>query len=241
MRVMTLAAAAPRVFLVANLVLWPAACSDHPQLTAAAQARLTAHLEPARWQDLDPSHPGSRLRDPRTQVVFVHIPATPPFLLAETELSVAQWQLFVREFAGPDNVPMPNDDQLPAPLSLPDAELFCARFGYRLPSESEWETACRAGTNAWWEPAALPDFAWFHRNAGDAPHRVATRQPNPHGLFDMLGNVWEWCAGDAATEGALRGGSWFTNPAPIPELRTQAAKTERNSFYGFRPARSLAN
>ncbi len=80
-----------------------------------------------------------------------------------------------------------------------DAANFCRRLSvkeqrpYRLPIEAEWEYACWAGTNDWLQQSKIYDFAWHFDNAGQRPHSVGSLNPNPFGLFDMFGNVSEWC------------------------------------------------
>ena len=263
------------------MLLLAAACGGPPELTEAAKLALAAKSSPKTWEDLDPQHPGHRLRDPRTGIVFVRVPEgtfemggnevpneqpvhrvslTKAFLLAETELTVAQWQQHVEQFAGDPEVPVPEGETLPMPASWRDAEAFCARYGYRLPTEAEWERACRGGLprdqEPWRGDQNLVRFAWCHRNA-DGVRPVGTRERNPYGLHDMLGNVWEWCqdayadgayqgrpdpavdpTGPAAGDRVLRGGSWFTTPTARPETRSAANAAERSPFYGFRPARA---
>ena len=99
---------------------------------------------------------------------------------------------------------------------------------YRLPTEAQWEYACRAGSSTRYhfgdDAAQLGDYAWYHDNSGGQTHPVGQKQPNAWGLYDMHGNVWEWVQdwyGDytvapvtdpiGPTSGAvrvIRGGSW---------------------------------
>ena len=85
--------------------------------------------------------------------------------------------------------------------------------GYRLPTEAEWEYACRAGTTG---PryGDLDAIAWHRGNSGGRPHRGGERLPNAWGLHDMLGNVWEWCWDVYDAEvykdyRVIKGGGWF--------------------------------
>jgi eukaryotic-like serine/threonine-protein kinase len=96
-----------------------------------------------------------------------------------------------------------SDDEPVVQVSWCDAVAFCDWLTskesrtFRLPTEAEWEYACRAGGRGRWcfgdDPAMLDQFAWNLKNAGGTFHPVGTRKPNAFGLFDMHGNAWEWC------------------------------------------------
>lgn len=114
--------------------------------------------------------------------------------------------------------------------------------GYRLPTDAEWQVACRAGTSG---PryGRLEDIAWYSANSGGAPQPVRLKEPNQWGLFDMLGGVWEWCWDlyDPAVYGSyriIRGGGWSD-----PEWSCRAGVRRKTSpiatfdDLGFRVAR----
>ena len=187
---------------------------------------------------------------PRHQVTVA------PFLIGKYPITQAQWQAvmgnnpsnwkdpnrpvenvswndcqaFVQKLNATHPSPLPRGEQHGTPL------LGGAGGGllFRLPTEAEWEYACRAGSETIYafgdDPAQLGDYAWFSENSGKETHPVGQKQPNNFGLHDMHGNVWEWCVdtwhdnyngapNDGSAWGSLgdkkakvlRGGSWHYN------------------------------
>ena len=136
-----------------------------------------------------------------------------------------------------------------------------SKNGYRLPSEEEWEYACRAGTttafNCGTPEYATPDdyrailweLGWFRGNSGSKTHEVGKKTPNAWGLYDMHGNVFEWCWDVVEWEDddksvlahrVERGGSWYYDADfARSACRNDITKTERWDDLGFRLVRSL--
>lgn len=116
--------------------------------------------------------------------------------------------------------------------------------GYRLPTEAEWEYACKAGTTDI-RYGELDAIAWYKDNSEKTTHNVGTKAPNTWGLYDMLGNVWEWCSDiyDETVYGSyriLRGGGWYDEERGC--LATNRRRSHPTSFkiddLGFRIARN---
>jgi formylglycine-generating enzyme required for sulfatase activity len=166
---------------------------------------------------------------------------------------------------GNENADLPVDN-----VSWDDTVEFCKRLSdlpeekkagrlYRLPTEAEWEYACRAGSKTAYsfddEEGLLPEYDWFKRNSSDRTHTVGLLEPNAWGLYDMHGNVWEWCSdryGDypkgavsdpsGPKEGSFRvyrGGSWFNEAAGCRSaFRDGYVPSDRLNYLGFRLALS---
>jgi formylglycine-generating enzyme required for sulfatase activity len=115
--------------------------------------------------------------------------------------------------------------------------------GYRLPTDAEWQYACKAGTTGY-RYGEIDDIAWYADNSGGRLHDVGGKAPNPWGLHDMLGNVWEWCwdlydEQVYGTNRVFRGGGWAE---PMRGCGASVRRRSHPSFaiddLGFRLARS---
>ena len=122
---------------------------------------------------------------------------TKGYWMGQTEVTVAAY----RKFAGATNRSMPEKpssffqgEQHPVVnVDWNDAVAYCRWAGGRLPTEAEWEYAARGGTEGA-RYGVLDEIAWYDSNSGGGTHTVGKMTPNIFGLYDMLGNVWEWCS-----------------------------------------------
>jgi formylglycine-generating enzyme required for sulfatase activity len=182
-----------------------------------------------------------------------------PFYMGKYEVTQAQWQAvmgnnpsYFKDCGG--NCPVEQ-------VSWDDAQSFINKlnesndgFRYRLPTEAEWEYACRAGTTGDYA-GNLSEMAWYSENSGNKTHAVGGKQPNAWGLADMHGNVFEWCQDwyhetyyGAPTDGSawlsrgeqkyrvLRGGSWSYLAASYARSAIRGSNTPdiRYTTVGFR-------
>jgi len=173
------------------------------------------------------------------------------FYMGESEVTQAQWKAVMGTTPWKGEEFVKEGDAYPATfVSWDDAQAFMEKVSkltgkkVRLPSEAEWEYACRGGTTTAYSfgdsDRNLSDYAWYDKNAKDIgeryAHEVKTKKPNPWGLYDMHGNVWEWCEDryDAASR-VLRGGSWINYPGLCRSaLRLRNTPDNRNISNGFR-------
>ena len=156
------------------------------------------------------------------------------YYIGETEVTQALWKAVMgsnpSEFKG-DDLPVEQ-------VSWDDCQIFISKLNaltgkrFRLPTEAEWEFAARGGNQSRHTPysgsSRIDDVAWYLYNSGEKTHPVKTKQPNELGIYDMSGNVWEWCQdwdGDyssyaqtnptgasSGSDRVIRGGSLYSSP-----------------------------
>ena len=178
------------------------------------------------------------------------------YYMGKTEVTQALWTAVMGDnpssFKG-DNKPVEQ-------VSYIDCQKFIATLNaatgkeFRLPTEAEWEFAARGGNNSrhyqYSGSNTIDDVAWYKDNSGNETHEVATKQPNELGLYDMAGNVYEWCNDDEDSAPPIRGGCWChpaqycrscscglnlctysgAYPFNIPGLQSAAERAEKASF-----------
>ena len=176
----------------------------------------------------------SEMKDPYSEEKTTHqVTLTNDYYIGKTEVTQALWKAVMGNnpsyFKG-DNLPVEE-------VSWDDCQKFISKLNsltgqnFRLPTEAEWEFAARGGNNSnhyqYSGSNELGDVAWYDGNSGDKTHVVATKQPNELGLYDMSGNVWEWCSDwfgnyssssltnptgpNSGSNRVNRGGSWSNN------------------------------
>ncbi|MEO8435945.1 MAG: formylglycine-generating enzyme family protein [Pyrinomonadaceae bacterium] len=180
------------------------------------------------------------------------------FYIGHYEVTQAEWQAVMGN--NPSNFKDCGGNCPVEQVSWDDAQKFIQRLNqtndgyvYRLPTEAEWEYACRAGTTGDYA-GNLSEMAWYADNSGNRTNPVGQKRPNAFGLYDMHGDVWEWCEdwyhetyAGAPTDGSawlsggkheyrvLRGGSWGRNAALLRSaLRSWGPQNHSSNHLGLR-------
>ena len=216
-------------------------------------------------------------KDHQEDEAQVSVTLTKPFGLGKTEVTQGQWKSVMGTEPWDRKGDVKADKDCPATnVSYFDALEFCEKLTeverkagklkadeeYRLPTEAEWEYACRAGTTTAYsfgnDESKLGEYGWFDGNAKNIgeqyAHKVGLKKPNPWGLYDMHGNVEEWCSDrfsgnlsggvdpvgpNGGSFRVSRGGGWWSNPGLCRSaFRGYLVPSIRNHDLGFRVARS---
>lgn len=186
---------------------------------------------------------------------------TKTYYLGKTEVTQALWQAVMG--SNPSN--FKGDNKPVECVSWNDCQEFISRLNaatgknFRLPTEAEWEFAARGGNNSrhyqYSGSNNLLDVAWYTDNSSNTTHDVASKQANELGIYDMSGNVWEWCSDwygsyssnhqydpAGATSGSyrvLRGGSWYHDARYCrSSYRSNLDPDDRDRYIGLRLALS---
>jgi formylglycine-generating enzyme required for sulfatase activity len=203
-----------------------------------------------------------KIEKPRHQVVL-----TQPYAIGTHEVTFDEYDRFVYDTGRrvPDDSSWKRGKQPVINVSWEDAVAYCVWLSkktgkhYRLPTEAEWEYAARSGgkDERWVGTSSedeLVDYAWYDKNSGRKSHLVGQKKPNGQGLYDMSGNVWEWChdwyekySTDAVTDPVgprdgsdrvFRGGCWINSARGCRSAcRSRDAPGFRLDYLGFRLAR----
>jgi formylglycine-generating enzyme required for sulfatase activity len=267
---------APWIILAVGPVVWPLVevYFTRPAILAQAQGAPApgevstiqgiefVWIPPGRFRMGSPSREPARDSDERSHVVTLRY----GFWMSRYEITRGQWEAVM----GPDPSRPPQEPDEPVNgVSWQDCQDFLTKLNatqpraFRLPTEAEWEYACRATTMGPYsfdvDASQLGEYAWFAENSGKKVHRVGQKAPSPWGLYDAHGNVWEWCrdwygpypdghvvdpTGPAyGTYHVIRGGAWNSPP----EVCRSAARSFfmegyflDKSVLGFRIVRAPA-
>jgi len=215
-------------------------------------------IPPGRFEmGCSPGEPCPAQEMPRHGVTL-----TKGFWMGQTEVTLGAHRRFAHATGRPAP-PAPsfaqNERHPVVNVAWDDAAAYCGWAGGRLPTEAEWEYAARAGTTQAYS-GELNVIAWYNANSGGHTHEVGQKEPNAFGLYDMLGNAWEW-VGDwfhgkyyaafpteardppgppSGRSRVLRGGSWDSYAIFLRvSYRFSLEPGYRNSYVGFRCVREV--
>ena len=262
------------------LLLLVAGCSDEPGEETSVRASLSSdkkalefhlgkdvtmklvRIEAGNFTMGSPDTEKDRSKDEGPQR---EVTVSRAFYMGVTEVTQAQWKAMIgtEPWSG-ETYAKSVADHAASDISWDDATAFCKALSkntgktVRLPTEAEWEYACRAGSKTRFsfgdEDRDLSSHAWYSENSDNNTHPVGKKKPNAWGLYDMHGNVYEWCSDwygksyvglktkTTNPQGlfggeyrVLRGGSWDVNPRYCRSAaRDRYYPGDRDCDYGFR-------
>jgi formylglycine-generating enzyme required for sulfatase activity len=219
---------------------------DHEKTSPRAVARINmAWIEPGCFVMGSPESEGDADEHPQHRVCLSG------YYIDRYEVTQEEYEKVIKKnpsvFSKCPNCPVEY-------VSWTEAKEYCERTGKRLPTEAEWEYAVRAGTQTryYWGNGMDTAYAWYQANSGNRTHPVGQKRPNANGLYDMLGNVREWCS-DRFSDNTyrtstvnnplsmtgrfpvMRGGSWMDDAKKVRNMaRASENPKTRDSMIGFR-------
>ncbi len=224
-----------------------------PNLPEGAKELELVWIEPGAFMM------GSNVGDPDERPIH-QVTITNGFYLGKYEVTQAQYQAITQNnisFYYGDNKPVENVQWVDAQAFIENLNQKELGYQFRLPTEAEWEHACRAGTTTeyFWGDGDINNYAWTTQSNVKGTSEVGLLLPNPWGLYDMSGNVWEWCSDiykrtyyaespgidPQGPEGGVfrsaRGGSWYKGPQlSRSATRIAAGPPDTGGSLGFRLA-----
>jgi len=236
-----------------SVMLMPG-CGSHQGVSAAMGALADESKTQAYWQEI----PSSAFKFEMLPIPGDAEKGIEPFHMSRMELTWESFDCFIYRLDeqtgvaanGADAITRPSKPYLPPDrgfghegfaaisMSHQNAAAFCEWLSkksgrkYRLPTQLEWEHACRAGSTTSYsfgeDSKALSDHAWFKNNAENVPHAVGTKKPNAWGLHDMHGNVAEWCV-TAEGKPIVCGGSYRDKAEDVESGDSQSPQPAWNA------------
>lgn len=183
--------------------------------------------------------------DPRLDLIILSPQEMKPFAISRFPVSQRLWMNVMGE--NPSYFQHGSDFPVES-VSWHDCQTFIEKLNtitgknYRLPTVAEWEFAARGGGKDICY-GKLDEIAWYAPNSDNKTHQIGQKSPNEYGLYDMLGNIFEWCQDEAGADRVLKGGCWFTNSFLMqePGFHVRLNPDDKSYRQGLRLAANIAS
>lgn len=257
------------VSLIVIAVLLSSGCVDFNSTPSAGQKEFTNSIDMEFILIPAGEFMMGTLNNKRDEGPLHRVTISEPFYLGKYEVTQEQWFEVMGTVPSKfKNGDLPNNTRPVEEVSWLDAQDFILKLNenentdkYRLPSEAEWEYACRAGTNTTYsfgnDGSIIDEYAWVFNVSDLQTHPVGQKKPNPWGLYDMHGNVQELVQDEYSNnykytpvDGSAyeredffirvaRGGSWASSGYARSAVRDDVTKGDKSSLIGFRIVREI--